>query len=180
MQLNAPLSGRPVLVTFDDGYRDFAEVAWPILDSYGFSALVFIVAGKVGGSADWDANVGEPALLMGWEEIGQLAREGADFGSHSMNHCRLDRLAIDEVVGECASSRAILETKLKRPILAISYPWDAHNREVRRAAAECGYTVAVTTRPGQARLTDNPLALPRIQIFGDCSLRNFADLINSI
>jgi peptidoglycan/xylan/chitin deacetylase (PgdA/CDA1 family) len=178
MQLWAPLPGRPVLFTFDDGYQDFEEVAWPILDRYGFSALVFIVAGKVGGSADWDADFGQPARLMGWKEIAQLAREGADFGSHSANHRRLDSLAIDEVVGECAISRAMLEEKLNRPISAISYPWGVHNQEVCRSAASCGYTVAVTTRPGHAQLTDDPLALPRIEILGNCSLLNFSNLIS--
>lgn len=180
MQRNAPLPGRPVLFTFDDGYRDFAEVAWPVLDRHGFSALVFIVAGKAGGSADWDANFGEPAPLMGWEEIVQLAREGVDFGSHSVSHRKLSTLGADEVIEECTRSRVILEENLKRPIWAISYPWDAHDQDVRRCVADCGFTVGVTTRPGRARLSDDPLALPRVQIFSDCSSRHFADLINEV
>jgi peptidoglycan/xylan/chitin deacetylase (PgdA/CDA1 family) len=176
MQQKAGLPGRPVLFTFDDGYRDFAEVAWPILDRHGFSALVFIVTGKVGTSAEWDADLGEPAPLMGWEEIGRLACEGVDFGSHSVDHRRLDSLPTDEVIEECSRSRAILEEKLKRPILAISYPWGVHNKDVRRSAADCGYTIGVTTRPARAQLTDDGLALPRVEVLGDCSLRNFADL----
>jgi peptidoglycan/xylan/chitin deacetylase (PgdA/CDA1 family) len=178
MWRNAPLPGRPVLFTFDDGYQDFAELAWPILDRHGFSALVFIVAGKVGGLADWDADFGEPALLMGWEEIRQLARDGVDFGSHSVNHRRFDSLAIDDIIEECSGSRAVLEEKLKRSISAISYPWGAHNQDVRRAAADCGYTVGVTPGPARAQLTGDPMALPRIEIFGDCSLRNFLDIIS--
>jgi hypothetical protein len=71
-----------------------------------------------------------------------------------------------------------LEEKLKRSISAISYPWDAHNQGVRRLAADCGFKVAVTTRLARAQLTDDPLALPRIQIFGDCSLGNFVDPIS--
>jgi peptidoglycan/xylan/chitin deacetylase (PgdA/CDA1 family)/SAM-dependent methyltransferase len=180
MKQNAPLPGRPVLFTFDDGYSDFAEVAWPILDRHGFSALVFIVTGKVGGPADWDADLGESALLMGWEDIRQLARDGVDFGSHSVNHRTLDSLAIAEVIEECISSRAILQDKLNRPISTIAYPWDAHNQDVRHIAADCGYTIAMTTRPGRAQPTDDQMALPRIQIFADCSLRNFADRINDV
>jgi peptidoglycan/xylan/chitin deacetylase (PgdA/CDA1 family) len=117
---------------------------------------------------------------MRWEEIRQLAGDGVDFGSHSMNHRRLDSLALDEVIEECTSSRIMLEGKLKRPILAISYPWGAHNQDVRRSAADCGYTVGMAPSPGRAQLTDDRLALPRIEIFGDCSLRNFADLINDV
>jgi peptidoglycan/xylan/chitin deacetylase (PgdA/CDA1 family)/SAM-dependent methyltransferase len=179
MQQNAPLPGRPVLFTFDDGYQDFAEVAWPILDRHGFSALVFIVAGKVGGLADWDRNFGEPAPLMGWGELRLLSRDGVDFGSHTLNHRRLNSLAIEEVVKECASSRTILEKKLERAISTISYPFGAHDEDVRRTIAESGYTVAVTTRNKRAQLSDDRLTLPRIQIFGDCSLRNFVDLIEA-
>jgi peptidoglycan/xylan/chitin deacetylase (PgdA/CDA1 family)/2-polyprenyl-3-methyl-5-hydroxy-6-metoxy-1,4-benzoquinol methylase len=179
MQQNAPLPGRPVLFTFDDGYQDFADVAWPVLDRHGFSALVFIVAEKVGGSADWDGNFGEPAPLMGWGELRQLSRDGVDFGSHTLNHRRLDSLAIEEVVKECTSSRAILEEKLERAISAISYPYGANDEDVRRTVAESGYTVAVTTRNKRAQLTDDRLTLPRIEIFGDCSLRRFVDLIET-
>src|SRR5205814_5958239 len=34
---------RPILITFDDGYRDFIDFAWPILQRHGFSAMVFVV-----------------------------------------------------------------------------------------------------------------------------------------
>jgi len=178
MQQNVPLPGRPVLFTFDDGYRDFEEHAWPILDRHGFSALVFIVTAKVGGSADWDADFGEPAQLMGWEEVVQLASEGVDFGSHTVNHRKLTSLASDEVIKEFTSSRAGLEERLKRPISATSYPWGAHNPDVRRSAVDCGFKVAMTTRPGRAQLTDDPLALPRIEIYGDYSFGDFVDLVS--
>jgi peptidoglycan/xylan/chitin deacetylase (PgdA/CDA1 family)/SAM-dependent methyltransferase len=179
MQQNAPLPGRPVLFTFDDGYRDFVEVAWPVLDRHGFSALVFIVAEKVGTCADWDVTFGEPAPLMSWEELRELARNGVDFGSHSMSHRRLDSLPIKEVWDECGRSRSVLEAKLERKISAFSYPWGAHNENVRHSVAECGYTIGLTTRPGFSLLTDDPLALPRIQIFGDCSLRKFASQLEA-
>jgi hypothetical protein len=67
-------------------------------------ALVFLVAGKVGDSADWDACYGEPASpLMGWQEIRRLARDGLYIGSHGLTHRRLDSLAIGETIEECTS-----------------------------------------------------------------------------
>ena len=59
-----PFVGRPLLITFDDGYDDFAEQAWPALKANDLSAEVFIVTDMVGGSAEWDASFGTSAPLM--------------------------------------------------------------------------------------------------------------------
>jgi glycosyltransferase involved in cell wall biosynthesis/peptidoglycan/xylan/chitin deacetylase (PgdA/CDA1 family)/SAM-dependent methyltransferase len=178
MRTKRPLPGRPVLLTFDDGYRDFAEKAWPILDSHGFSALVFLVADQIGGFADWDASYGEPAPLMGWEEIRKLASEGAEFGSHALNHRKLDSIPIDQVHQECAGSRSLLEDGLGRPVSAFSYPWGAHSPHVRRVLSEAGYRAGVTTHPAASRFTDDPFALPRFDILGGYSLSDFARVVD--
>ena len=68
------LPGRAVCLTFDDGYQDFAEVAWPLLQRYGFGATVFLVADLVARAVAWDAHHGPPAPLMGWATVGRLAR----------------------------------------------------------------------------------------------------------
>ena len=57
-----PLPGRRVLLTFDDGFRDFLTDAWPLLARYGFGATVFLVADLVGGANRWDAAYGEEVL----------------------------------------------------------------------------------------------------------------------
>jgi peptidoglycan/xylan/chitin deacetylase (PgdA/CDA1 family) len=178
MQTNTPLPGRPVLFTFDDGYGDFAEVAWPILDRHGFSALVFVVTGKVGGFADWDVSYGEPAPLMGWRDIRQLARSGVEFGSHTRFHKRLSCLTTDEVLEECTNSRLLLERELERRISAFSYPWGAHNPDVCRMVSKAGYRMGLTTRPMLSRLTDDPFALPRLEVLGNFRLRDFATLLD--
>ena len=68
-----PFRGRPVIMTFDDGYRDFAETAFPILRAAGMGAEVFIITEKVGTVADWDGGFGPPAPLMDWSDIRALA-----------------------------------------------------------------------------------------------------------
>ena len=70
------IRGRAVALTFDDAYHDFLTEAWPLLQKYGFSAMVFVVTEFVGGTAAWDAAYGDPAPLLSWDEIRMLAGEG--------------------------------------------------------------------------------------------------------
>ena len=69
MAINSSLdSARPgkwLALTFDDGYQDFADAAWPLLQRYGFSATVFLVTDHVGGHAEWDREYGEPRTVDG-------------------------------------------------------------------------------------------------------------------
>src|SRR3981081_3071947 len=48
------LPGRPIIITFDEGYRDFITAAWPVSRRTNFRATIFVVTGRVGGLADWD------------------------------------------------------------------------------------------------------------------------------
>ena len=158
------LPGRAVCLTFDDGYEDFAEVAWPLLRRYGFGATVFLVADLVGRAAAWDAHHGPPAPLMGWATVGRLAREGVAFGGHTATHPYLTRVGPDRLAEELRRSRATLEGRLGLPVRALAYPFGFVDGLARNAAAAAGYAVAVTTRHGHACYGDDPLLLPRIMV----------------
>ena len=56
-----PLPAKPVVLTFDDGYRDSADYAFPLLKKYGFSATLFVVSKFIGGTNAWDAQFGVPS-----------------------------------------------------------------------------------------------------------------------
>lgn len=174
MAARSPLVGRAVLITFDEGYRDFATHAWPLLRRYGFPATVFLVADAVGGSACWDAGHGESAPLLSWPEVRQLRGEGVRFASHGSTHRPLIGLPVEEVLREGARARAVLERELGEPVLALAYPYGDHDAIVRRLAAACGYECAVTCDPDRSRLTDDPMALPRLEISGADDLAVFA------
>jgi peptidoglycan/xylan/chitin deacetylase (PgdA/CDA1 family) len=172
-QAKKPLPGRAVLLTFDDGYRDFAEQAWPLLKRYAFSAIMFLVAGKIGGTNDWDRAFGEEVELMDWDEILALQKEGVEFGCHTVTHAPLTGLSPAELVRELARSRAILEEKLKRPVDAIAYPYGDQDRAVQHLTGACGYTFGLSCRPGTSRFQDRLLELPRIEVMGGMPLQEF-------
>ncbi|KWV58680.1 hypothetical protein AS156_33655 [Bradyrhizobium macuxiense] len=170
---NHPFEGRPLLITFDDGYLDFAEQAWPVLKSNDLSAEVFIVTDLVGARAEWDASFGTPAPLMDADRIIALAGEGAMFGSHLARHPRTDRLSSAELAEELLRSRIQLETWLERPTSSLAAPFGCTDQRFRILAAECGYKAVFNTVERAAGLQDDLLDLPRIEVRGDHSLDAF-------
>jgi peptidoglycan/xylan/chitin deacetylase (PgdA/CDA1 family) len=180
MEAKRPLPGRAVIITFDDGYRDFLTEAWPLLAKYGFSATVFLVAGRVGGINEWDKDYGQELSLLGWEEIRALQQEGIEFGAHSMSHRPLTELSIEEVVREALRSRTTLERSLETHIRAFAYPYGASDGAIHHLVGACGYTFGLTCRPGPSRFEDSHLGLPRIEIRGDYKLQEFAAKVGMV
>ena len=179
-RMQQPLPGKAMIITFDDGYIDFASIAWPILRKYGFTATVFLVADQIGRSNEWDRQLGEDISLLNWEEILQLQREGVLFGSHSCSHRPMLSLSPEDVVREAARSRLILEKGLQRPVTTIAYPHGSEDRIVHHIIGACGYLFGYTLRRGLCALNEPCLALPRIEISGSDTLRDFIGRIQGL
>lgn len=173
MAARRALPGRAVAFTFDDGYRDFLTWAWPALRRHGFTATVFLVAERIGGTNEWDASSGEELPLLGWEEIRRLQEEGVAFGSHGCRHRALPTLPNAEVARVLARSRRMLEEGLGTPVTALAYPWGLSDGAVRHFAAACGYLVGLDSKGGRSRLHGDPLNLPRIEVEGSDGLEAF-------
>jgi len=172
-----PMRGRPILLTFDDGYRDFYETAWPLLRRYGFDAEVFIVADKIGGHADWDRRAGPGVPLMARDQIAELARAGVRIGSHLASHRDAKSLSTDELLVEAARSRFELETLAQRDVTSVSVPYGHYDSRVLCTLGWCGYEAVHTTDPRVASLRTHALTVPRLEIRGDEPLRSFAAAI---
>jgi peptidoglycan/xylan/chitin deacetylase (PgdA/CDA1 family)/2-polyprenyl-3-methyl-5-hydroxy-6-metoxy-1,4-benzoquinol methylase len=172
-----PFSGRPVLITFDDGYQDFADAAWPILRRHDFTAEVFIVTDKVAGRSDWDAQYGPTAPLMDWPIIQRLHAEGCRFGSHLATHRSAETLTPAEMLREVAGSKAALEARLGEPVRSIAAPFGVYDDRLSYVLELCGFNTAFTTDEKIATVYDDPLSLPRIEILGGTDLQTFADSI---
>lgn len=172
------LRGRPILITFDDGTRDFLDAAWPLLRKYGFGALVFLVAGEIGGSNSWDDAYGERVPLLSWPEIRRLQEEGVRFGSHTMTHRPLTALPPTEIVRELARSRTILQRGLERPVEAVAYPYGDVDPVVRHFAGGCGYLYGLTCRSEPSQYYHSLLDLPRFTAEGGGTLREFSSAID--
>jgi peptidoglycan/xylan/chitin deacetylase (PgdA/CDA1 family)/predicted TPR repeat methyltransferase len=169
-----PFAGRPLMLTFDDGFRNFHDHAWPILLECDFSAENFIVTDLVGGSAAWDGADGRQQPLMDWDEIKALSRSGARFGSHLATHRYADGLSSRELVEEAVRSRAALEDCLQSDVISLAAPFGSLDERFMRIAGASGYKLCFSTRPGVARIGDSPMNLPRIEVRGDWDVETFA------
>jgi peptidoglycan/xylan/chitin deacetylase (PgdA/CDA1 family) len=145
-------------LTFDDGYADFAIQAVPVLREYGFTATNFVVAGKLGGSNDWDH--GPVKALMTAEQVCQMAQLGMEIGSHGFGHRDLTHADADRVV-ELRHSRDILQSLLDEAVPGFSYPYGEVSAPVARAAQTAGYAYAVATSQAASR---DRYALPRTYV----------------
>jgi peptidoglycan/xylan/chitin deacetylase (PgdA/CDA1 family) len=166
MARHESLRGKPVILTFDDGYRDFLTAAVPVLQAHGFSATVFLVGERIGGTADWDTEYGEPAPLLSWEEVRRLQEIGIEFGCHSSLRRPMTGMRLPELAEDAVRARAILQEGLGTPVTALAYPYGAVNEFVCRAIEDLGFQSAVSCEPGISRFGDNPMRLPRIEVGG--------------
>jgi peptidoglycan/xylan/chitin deacetylase (PgdA/CDA1 family) len=177
LEWGRPLAGRPVVVSFDDGYRDFHDAAWPVLRANDFTADVMLVTDRIGGAADWDVQYGPPAPLMDWPEIRRLAAAGVRFGSHLATHRYASTMTSREIAREAAGSRTLIERAVGRPCLSLAAPFGDGDGRLVPIARRCGYTAALTTDPGHVRLGHDPMRLPRIEVLGGWSLQAFASAV---
>jgi len=164
-----PIPPRAVVLTFDDGYENFYEYAWPVLDRCGFPAMVYLLSGFLGRPSDWFARDGrETPALMNRDRILQLRELGVDFGSHGVSHVRLAEVDAQTVQREVTESKAQLEELLGGEVRHFCYPYGSHDRTAVDAVRAAGYTSAVTCLRAAATPAFDPLLLPRKAIsYGD-------------
>lgn len=159
-----PLPGKAVLMTFDGGYLDFFQYAWPLLKRFDFTATVFLVAESIGKTNSWEKAEFEEVQLMGWPEILQLQNAGIEFGSMSATHQPLTALSPTEIVREGAKSRAILERGLEKSVKCFAYPYGDVDPIVAHLIGASGYTFGVSYKLNYSSFDDALLSLPRLQV----------------
>ncbi|MDD3642318.1 MAG: polysaccharide deacetylase family protein [Candidatus Krumholzibacteria bacterium] len=157
-----PGSAGEVLLTFDDGYEDFARHAAPVLEARGIPALIFLVSGYAGRRNEWELPApGRGARHMDWETVRGLCERGFSFGSHTVTHRPLTRLAPREAAAELARSRRQIAEQTGRPVRSLSYPFGMADRRLARAAREAGYRAAFVLAPPRGEKGADPFLLRR-------------------
>lgn len=159
------LPRRAVLVSFDDAYTDLLAAAAPLLAERGIPAVVFAVAGHLGGANDWDHHKGAANLrLLAPAELPAVAASGIEVGSHTLTHRPLPEVPAAELVDETVGAADRIEAAgVPRP-RAFSYPYGRWSPAARTAVREAGYSVSFTTAWGDPRPGGDPFTVPRVEV----------------
>ena len=169
------LPEKPVIITFDDGYKNNYENAFPILRQFNFPATVFVVGGLVEKVNQWMRTKGYPERpLMRWNEIEDMKKNGITIGSHTMSHPRLSLLGSKDARREIEDSKKFLEDSLGVPINHFAYPYGDMNKSIVSMVREAGYKTACSVVSGFNSEKLNLFELRRIGIYGADSIRRFA------
>ncbi len=168
----APLPPGAVLITFDDGYRDNLANAVPILQRYGYPAVLFVPIGYLGGRRPLphDEHLAVRGIVnptLDWSELAELERSGVRVESHGIGHRPLADLEVDEAAREITLSKLRLEEALGRPVRAFAYVKgsEAHYRLVHLSLLrQAGYDIAFTSISGANGPGTDPLQLHRYNV----------------
>lgn len=159
-------TARDIVITFDDGYADFYDVAYPLLLEYGFSATVFVVTDLVG-IHRFKQNGRE---YMSWQELRQMQAHGIRVGSHTASHGNLALMTCRQIEEELRRSKEVIEDNLATQVKSFAYPYafpegSPHTVNLLRALLEeVGYVNGVCTIVGTAWKESDPYFLPRLPI----------------
>ncbi|MEV5432182.1 polysaccharide deacetylase family protein [Streptomyces sp. NPDC052701] len=169
-----PLPGRPVLITFDDGYEGVHRHALPTLAEHGFPATLFVTTGWLRGPYDTG---GAPDTMLDWDQVRELACSGVEIGGHSHSHPQLDQLPDARLRFELVRCREILGDRLGRAPASFAYPYGYSSRRVRAAVRETGYAQALAVGNDLARRRQGPYALRRVTVRRGTGLEEFERVV---
>lgn len=153
----APLPDKPVLITFDDGYRDNYTEAFPLLKERNMPALIFIITDYVGTQKNY----------LTWPQIHEMEKQGISFGSHTLSHSKLSKDDPQDARFQLETSQAVFRWQFGKNARALAYPCGYYDDTVKQLVKAAGYDAAFTVDYGPVSPGDDLLSLRRVPIFGD-------------
>lgn len=177
------LPDKLVMVTFDDGYEDNYEYAFPILNKFGIKATVFVTTGFINGDIDIakDHVTYRGLNPLTWEQIIQLSKSGISFGSHTHTHQILAHVSREYAEEEISKSKTILEKQLGRSIDMFAYPLGqprTFNQQIIQLLQKYHFKLACSTIWGSDNSYTDILALRRIRIDAVDTMDDFRQKVN--
>lgn len=159
--------GRYAAVTFDDGFRSFAENALPELTKRAIPSTMFVVSGAMGEPPAWltESYLGnQTEIAMSAEELRELPRECVTIGSHTVTHPQMTKLAAKAAKDELVNSRNQLENALGRTIKLFSFPYGLYDPNLVEWCREAGYERVFTVEPSFAFSATDQYVVGRVSV----------------
>lgn len=155
------LPAKPMVISFDDGYRPQYTFALPTLAKHGWPGVLNL---KAEGSDLYESNV-KAMLAAGWE-----------LAAHTIHHSDLTTLEGEALEEEVAGSRRLLQREYGVPVKNFCYPSGQFDSTVIAAVEAAGYVGATTEIPGFAT-KEHPYELARIEVLGSWTVGDLAEAL---
>lgn len=152
-----------VVLTFDDGFRDVSDNAWPLLRDRGVPFTVYLATGYVGGIMHWEGSMARaPGAALTWEQLGEMVGSGlCTVGNHTHSHARPSELTSAEV-DRCSEEVEMHLGAAARP-RHFAFTWGVEVRSMRPMLHQ-RFRSAATGRLGHNLPGYDPMALRRIPV----------------
>jgi peptidoglycan/xylan/chitin deacetylase (PgdA/CDA1 family) len=150
-----PLPEKPVVITFDDGYRDTYENAFPLLRTHGMTATFFVIT---------DFIDEQRPLYLSWDMAREMLAAGMSIESHSRNHFTLEGQDDDYLVWQALGSLETLQYELGVRPRFISYPAGDYDQRTIDVFKSANYWGGLTTEQGTEQSSAHPFELERIRV----------------
>ncbi len=164
----AGLPAKPVILTFDDGYRDNYENAFPALKAHGMRATIFVVVDFI--------NAQRPEYMT-WDMLREMHNAGLSIESHGIDHSSLKNRDRDSLVFQALRTYETLQNELGQRARFISYPAGQYDQNTIDVFKGAGYWAGITTLSGATHSTDHLFELHRVRVRGTTSADDLAKLL---
>ena len=150
------LPPKPIVLTFDDGYRDFYTDVFPIIKKNNIKVTAYIITGFIG-----------KLNYMFLPQLIEVKQSGlVEIGAHTVHHIDIRRANQKVATAEIAGSKTELENLFGDPVLTFAYPSGFFNEKTIQVAKDAGFTTAVSTMPGTLVANENRFELFRLRAGG--------------
>lgn len=148
---NEYIPNKPIIITFDDGYKNLYENAYPILKKYDAKATIFLISNFIGSTS-----------YLTTEQITEM-NDLISFQSHTVTHPDLRFKSIESVDYEARISKAAIQGLVKNKVIAFCYPSGKFNENTIKATRKY-YDYGITIMNGLYTINDDPYIINRIRI----------------
>lgn len=155
-----PLPARPVIISFDDGYKNVFDNAFPLLKKYNMRGTFYVITKLL-----------DKPNRMTWEQLAELRDSGMEIGSHTLWHPYLTKSG--KVKQEIADSQKILEEKLNITVTTFAYPYGISNSRIENLVKEAGYKTGRSYADGDGITHENLFRIPVIRIYANVGLKRW-------
>ncbi|MFH1825456.1 MAG: polysaccharide deacetylase family protein [Candidatus Firestonebacteria bacterium] len=156
------LPKKPIILIFDDGYEDTLNNVLSVLNKYQIKAVVSLVTDFVG-----------KTNIINKEQILNLIKDEISFESHTVTHPHFNNIDVNKLKYELESSKAYLESLLKKQINTIVYPYGEYNEDVKKMAKLSGYKFGCAINSTKKYVLEDLHQIRRVYVKGSDSLFDF-------